>query len=223
MAALLLLGTLAFQPGDLVVEVVDRLLLGGEGGERGSIEPLRLGEGLAHTGGLDGELVVLILDAFEAAVDAVETFVDGVEPVGHLLAEFHEFNSDGLDDALPAGDRALAGGGDGCGGPLLRRSDGGGDGGRSSLRRGDGFGDNQSGVKDLWQRDLVSGKSNPVLPGLRIEDYEISRDETQVAYTTVGAGGERDIFLATADRSTSPHLVAAGIVGAGFRRHAQRS
>jgi eukaryotic-like serine/threonine-protein kinase len=29
---------------------------------------------------------------------------------------------------------------------------------------------NQSDVQDLWQRDLVSGKSNPVLQGLRILD-----------------------------------------------------
>ena len=69
---------------------------------------------------------------------------------------------------------------------------------------------NQSDAEDLWQRDLVSGKSNPVLTGLRIVDYEISRDEAQVAVTAVGAGGERDIFVAAADRSTPPRLVVRG-------------
>jgi hypothetical protein len=69
---------------------------------------------------------------------------------------------------------------------------------------------NLSDVKDLWQRDLASGKSNPVLPGLRILDYETSRDETQVAFTVAETEGERDIFLAAADRSTPPRLVVRG-------------
>ncbi len=62
----------------------------------------------------------------------------------------------------------------------------------------------------MWQRDLVSGKSNPLLPGLRILNYEISRDEKQVAFTVAGAGGERDIFVAASDRSTPPRLVVRG-------------
>jgi eukaryotic-like serine/threonine-protein kinase len=69
---------------------------------------------------------------------------------------------------------------------------------------------NQSDVKDLWQRDLVSNKSNPVLPGMRIVDYEISRDETQVALTAVGKEGQREIFVAASDRSAPPRLVVQG-------------
>jgi hypothetical protein len=69
---------------------------------------------------------------------------------------------------------------------------------------------NQSDAKDLWQRDLVSGKSNPVLPGLRIVSYDVSRDETQIAYTAVGVGGVREIFVTAADRSTPPRLLVRG-------------
>jgi Tol biopolymer transport system component len=65
-------------------------------------------------------------------------------------------------------------------------------------------------VKDLWQRDVVSGNSRSVLPGLPIVDYDISRDETQVAYTAAGAGGEKEIFVVAADRSTPPRQVVRG-------------
>jgi Tol biopolymer transport system component len=69
---------------------------------------------------------------------------------------------------------------------------------------------NRTEVKDLWQRDLVSGNSRSVLPGLPIVDYDISRDETQVAYTAVGAGNEKEIFMVAADRSTPPRQVVRG-------------
>jgi eukaryotic-like serine/threonine-protein kinase len=69
---------------------------------------------------------------------------------------------------------------------------------------------NQSGLQDLWQRELDSGKSNPVLQGLRIVDYDISRDETQVAFAAIGVGGEREIFVAAADKGSPPRLVYQG-------------
>jgi eukaryotic-like serine/threonine-protein kinase len=68
---------------------------------------------------------------------------------------------------------------------------------------------NSSDVSDLWRRDLQSGKSDPVLTGQRIVDYDVSRDEAKVAFT-VRVGGESQIFLAATDRSSPPRLVVKG-------------
>jgi hypothetical protein len=64
-------------------------------------------------------------------------------------------------------------------------------------------------VSELWRRDLLSGKSDPVLTGQRIVDYDVSRDEAQVAFTVL-MGDEAQIFLAAADRSSPPRLVVRG-------------
>jgi hypothetical protein len=66
-----------------------------------------------------------------------------------------------------------------------------------------------SNVSELWRRDLLSGKSDPVLTGQRIVDYGVSRDEAQVAFTVL-MGDEAQIFLAAADRSSPPRLVVRG-------------
>jgi Tol biopolymer transport system component len=66
-----------------------------------------------------------------------------------------------------------------------------------------------SDVSELWRRDLLSGKSDPVLTGQRIVDYDVSRDEARVAFT-VHMGDESQIFLAAADRSSPPRLVVKG-------------
>jgi Tol biopolymer transport system component/predicted Ser/Thr protein kinase len=64
-------------------------------------------------------------------------------------------------------------------------------------------------VTELWRRDLLSGKSDPVLTGQHIVDYDVSRDEARVAFTVL-MGGESQIFLAAADRSSPPRLVVRG-------------
>ena len=66
-----------------------------------------------------------------------------------------------------------------------------------------------SNVSELWRRDLASGKCDPVLTGQRIVDYDISRDESRVAFTVL-MGDESQIFLATTDRSAPPRLVVRG-------------
>jgi Tol biopolymer transport system component len=66
-----------------------------------------------------------------------------------------------------------------------------------------------SDVSELWRRDLLSGKSDPVLTGQRIIDYDVSRDEARVAFS-VHMGDEPQIFLAAADRSSPPRLVVRG-------------
>jgi serine/threonine protein kinase/Tol biopolymer transport system component len=64
-------------------------------------------------------------------------------------------------------------------------------------------------VSELWRRDLASGKSDPLLTGQRITDYDVSRDEARVAFTVL-VGGEPQIFLAATDRSSAPRLVVRG-------------
>ena len=66
-----------------------------------------------------------------------------------------------------------------------------------------------SDVSELWRRDLASGKSDPLLTGQRIVDYDVSRDEARVAFTVL-IGGESQIFLAATDRSSPPRLVVRG-------------
>jgi Tol biopolymer transport system component len=66
-----------------------------------------------------------------------------------------------------------------------------------------------SDLSELWRSDLLSGKSDPVLTRQRIVDYDVSLDETRVAFT-VHPGDESQIFVAAADRSSPPRLVVRG-------------
>jgi serine/threonine protein kinase/Tol biopolymer transport system component len=66
---------------------------------------------------------------------------------------------------------------------------------------------NSTQAVDLWSRDLATGKSDPLLTGQRITDYDISPDQARVAFT-VGSGASSQIFLAPLDRSLPPRLVA---------------
>ncbi|HXY26238.1 MAG TPA: protein kinase [Candidatus Acidoferrum sp.] len=66
-----------------------------------------------------------------------------------------------------------------------------------------------SDVRELWRRDLASGKSDPLVTEQRIADYDVSRDEARVAFT-VRMAGESRIFLAATDRSAPPRLVVRG-------------
>ena len=59
---------------------------------------------------------------------------------------------------------------------------------------------------ELWSRDLESGKSDPLVTGQRISDYDVSTDQATVAFT-VPSGASSQIFLAPLDRSSPPRLV----------------
>jgi serine/threonine protein kinase/Tol biopolymer transport system component len=67
----------------------------------------------------------------------------------------------------------------------------------------------QNSASELWSMDLASGKTQQLLPGTSVNDYAISPDEKEVAYTAVD-GGERQIWLAALDRSSPPRLVTKG-------------
>jgi eukaryotic-like serine/threonine-protein kinase len=63
---------------------------------------------------------------------------------------------------------------------------------------------------ELHSVDLGSGKTDTVLPGVSITDYEISRDETEVVFTSKESGRESQIWLASLDRRKPPRLIARG-------------
>ena len=46
------------------------------------------------------------------------------------------------------------------------------------------------------------------LPDFSVLDYDISRDERQVVFATVGADGERQVWIASLDRRSAPRQIA---------------
>ena len=56
--------------------------------------------------------------------------------------------------------------------------------------------------------DIASGRTDRLLPDFSVLDYDISRDEQQVVFTTNGDGGERQVWRAALDRRSPPFLVA---------------
>jgi Tol biopolymer transport system component len=60
---------------------------------------------------------------------------------------------------------------------------------------------------ELRSVDVGSGKTDSVLPGVAVTDYDISPDEQEVAFSA-RTGEESEIWLAPLDRRTSPRLVA---------------
>ena len=63
---------------------------------------------------------------------------------------------------------------------------------------------------ELRSVDLVSGKTDSVLPGVSVADYEVSHDEKEVAFTTTDSSAESHIWLAPLDRRTPPRQIAHG-------------
>ncbi len=63
---------------------------------------------------------------------------------------------------------------------------------------------------ELRSLDPKSGKSESVLSGISVSDYEISRDEKEVAFTTTDGNGTSQIWLAALDRRTPPRQIAQG-------------
>jgi Tol biopolymer transport system component len=61
-------------------------------------------------------------------------------------------------------------------------------------------------VGELRRVDLTTGKSDVLLPGMPVLDYDISRDEKNVVFTTV-SNGEPQIWLAPLDRRAAPRKI----------------
>ena len=61
---------------------------------------------------------------------------------------------------------------------------------------------------ELCVTDLRSGSTEHVLPGFSVFDFDVSRDERQVAFTT-HRDGESQVWLASLDRRTAPREIAS--------------
>ena len=61
---------------------------------------------------------------------------------------------------------------------------------------------------ELHSVDLGTGKTDSVLPGVSVTDYDISHDEKEVAFTTKESSGESQIWLASLDRRKPPRQIA---------------
>jgi len=66
------------------------------------------------------------------------------------------------------------------------------------------------GLAELRVMDLASQKSDRLLPDFSVADYAVSRDEKQIAFTTIAADGSLEIWLAALDRRTAPRRIVQG-------------
>jgi Tol biopolymer transport system component len=69
--------------------------------------------------------------------------------------------------------------------------------------------DSSSSSSELWRRDLASQKSQAVLPGISMVDYDMSSDAKEVVYSTQPSGKPSQLWLAPADGSAPPGLIAS--------------
>ena len=67
-----------------------------------------------------------------------------------------------------------------------------------------------SGLVELRVMDLATQKSDRLLPDFSVVDYAVSRDENEVAFTTIAADRSLEIWVATLDRRTAPRRVVQG-------------
>ncbi len=62
---------------------------------------------------------------------------------------------------------------------------------------------------ELWRADLAAGKSEIVLQGVSIGEYDLSNDEKEVVFSTQPPGQPSQIWVASLDRSAAPRRIAA--------------
>ena len=78
----------------------------------------------------------------------------------------------------------------------------------------------QKSASELWSMDLASGRTEHLVPGASVTDYAISRDESQVAYSTQN-GEESQIWMAALDRRSPPRQVTRGGDEVSFGGHGE--
>jgi len=64
---------------------------------------------------------------------------------------------------------------------------------------------------ELWVKDLSSGKTERVLPGNSMQDYSVSRDGKEVAFTTTDQSGGSNLWVAPAGRRSSPVRISSTV------------
>jgi eukaryotic-like serine/threonine-protein kinase len=63
---------------------------------------------------------------------------------------------------------------------------------------------------ELWRRDLPSGQEEKILPGYSIDTYSVSHDDKVVAFAVKDASSHGTLWVAPADRSSSPVKLSSG-------------
>ncbi len=63
---------------------------------------------------------------------------------------------------------------------------------------------------ELWRADLPSGKSEVVVPGISMREYDVSNDEKEVVFPIQPAGQPSQLWIAPLDRSAPPRRITAG-------------
>ena len=64
---------------------------------------------------------------------------------------------------------------------------------------------------ELWVKDLGSGKVERVLPGNSMQDYSVSRDGTEVAFTETDQSSRSNLWVAPAGRRSSPVRITSAV------------
>ena len=64
------------------------------------------------------------------------------------------------------------------------------------------------GIVELMMVDIASGRTDRLLPDHSVLDYDISRDERQVVFTTTGSDGAREVWMSWLDRRSAPRQIA---------------
>lgn len=62
-------------------------------------------------------------------------------------------------------------------------------------------------IGEVWELDLQSGATRPILPGFSIHDFSLSPDGQQVAFTALDENTTPSIWVAPLDGSSSPRML----------------
>jgi DNA-binding winged helix-turn-helix (wHTH) protein/Tol biopolymer transport system component len=65
--------------------------------------------------------------------------------------------------------------------------------------------------EELWIKDLGTGKVERVLPGYPMQDYSVSRDGKEVAFTMSDQGSRSNIWVAPTSRRSSPIRISSAV------------
>jgi DNA-binding winged helix-turn-helix (wHTH) protein/Tol biopolymer transport system component len=65
--------------------------------------------------------------------------------------------------------------------------------------------------EELWIKDLSTGKVERVLPGYPMQDYSVSRDGKEVAFTMSDQGSCSNIWVAPTSRRSSPIRISSAV------------
>jgi hypothetical protein len=69
--------------------------------------------------------------------------------------------------------------------------------------------DSQASGTELWRTDLVSAKTEPVLRGITMTEYDLSSDGKAVLFSTPPTNRPSQLWLAPLDGSSSPKMIAS--------------